>query len=220
MNNEITPFLGIMDFVPVITMFVGLMILHSSLKHSITKSSSMMLVISSAVILLASGSKATHKTIIGLGGADIEFMYRFFWVGMASGCMLLLITLLRIERNMKNTYQGKQTEISKSDVLYATMPLKPVFMLLEAVGLFGSYIVLLRWAVKLKSKAGIVLFAVSLALVPVQMRLGQIFDDTSMFHWIGQSVNFLSTLMFTAGICTIRNRLHSLPEALQKKKKA
>lgn len=218
MNNEITPFLGIMDFVPVLTMFVGLMILYRNLKHSITKSSSMMLVTASAVILLASGSKATHKTIIGLGGADIEIMYQFFWVGMAFGCMLLLIALLRIEKNLKNAYNGKQTEDSKSDVLYATMPMKPVFMLLEAVGLFGSYIVLLRWVIKLKSRAGIVLFAVSLALVPVQMRLGQIFNDTSTFHWIGQTVNFLSTLMFTLGVCTVKNRFSGLPEALQKKK--
>lgn len=218
MNNEITPFLGIMDFVPVLTMFVGLMILYDSLKNIITRSSSMMLVVSSVIILLASGSKATHKTIIGLNGTDIEFMYRFFWSGMAFGCMLLLIALLRIEKNLKGT--GGQAEDSKSDVLYATMPLKPVFMLLEAVGLFGSYIVLLRWAIKLKNRKGIILFAVSLVLVPVQLRLGQIFNDTSVFHWVGQSVNFLSTLMFTAGIFIIKNSLHNLPKALQKKNKA
>lgn len=197
MNSEITPFLGIMDFVPVLTMFVGLMILHNSLKQIITKNSSMMFSVSSVIILLASGSKATHKTIIGLNGTDIEFMYRFFWVGMAFGCMLLLITLLRIEKKMK-----------------------PVFMLLEAVGLFGSYIVLLRWAIKLKNRTGIVLFVTALILIPVQLRLGQIFNDTSVFHWVGQSVNFLSALMFTAGICTIKSSLHSLPEALQKKKRA
>lgn len=218
MNNEITLFLGIMDFTPVVTMFAGLMILHRNLKYRITKNNSVTFLISSVLILLASGFKATHKVIIGLGGKDIEFMYRFFWAGMALGCMLLFIVLLRIEHNLKNTYNSRQPETGKSDVLYATMPFKPVFMILESIGLFGSYIILLRWAIKLKSTAGIILFSVSLALIPVQLRLGQIFDDTSMLHWLGQSVNFLSTVMFTAGICTIKNRLYSLPEVLQNKK--
>ncbi len=214
MNNGITPILGMADFVPVIIFFIGLMIFRKEIKSLIKKQNNILLFASSVIILLSAGIKATHKVIIGINGTDVELMYRTFWVGLAVGYLLLFFTLISIERGFRN----KSTP--NTPVALATMPGKMIFMLTQMVGLLGTYIMMVRWSAKLKNKSATICFAISLILIPVQMYLGQIFDDTSGMHWIGQTVNGISTTMFSIGILVLKKDglKDKIAECFEKKK--
>lgn len=198
-NNGISVVMALVDFLPVVMFFISAVLLQRDLYDVLSKGRFALLSAGAIMVLVGGIYKATWKLLFALGICDFVTLNNSLFPLQAPGFLLVFLSLL-----------GSKWRLSG---IFAAVPVYTsnlIFIIVQTVSLAGTQAILAIKSLKMKKKAGAVLFLISFISMLAMGYLGAKFDDSSKMNWLAQCVNIVSQGTFLAGVIIIHNQLKEM----------
>ncbi len=206
--NEITVFMALVDFLPVVLFFVAAVVLQRDLYNKMVKGAFALLAAGSIMVLISGIYKALWKILYALGVCDYTALDISFFPMQAPGFLLVFAALAAM-----------LTRKNKKDALLSAVAV-PVFgsnlpfVGIQTLGCAGMQWCLFAIARRMKKPLACALFVVAFVAMLGMGYLSAKFDDSSSMHWMAQLVNIVSQGALLAGVLTLHGAGLGQPDAL------
>ncbi|MCQ2537250.1 MAG: hypothetical protein MJ124_02500 [Lachnospiraceae bacterium] len=198
--GEISVFMAIVDFIPVVLFFIAAVILQRDLYSRLVKGAYSLLASGSIMVLTGGFFKALWKILYALNVCDYVQLNQSFFVIQAPGYIFFFLGLLGLF--YKPEKKGVKTYAVAPVVFTSTLP----FIVLQVLGLGGAQIVLMISGFKKKNYFAPVCFVVSFICMLGMGYLGAKFDSSSKMHWLAQVTNTISMTAFLMGTVSLHKK--------------
>lgn len=198
MTIDFTPSLlmALTDFIPVIFFIIGIVFLGKYMRRNANIFPFILFLLGAISSSFGGLAKASWKLLLAIWDYNIPWLDDFQFLFLASGFLLIFISLLTIV--VANKKAKKDIFVAPALLTIKGTPIFAVLLSIVTLSTFGLIFCLVKLAKKLESKIAIVMYIIYLA-VALAMGAFSGSGDSETVNWIAQSINTLGTLALLIG---------------------
>lgn len=191
----ITPFMAIVDFIPVVIFLIAAIIMQKDLYNRLPKGAYTIMAGGMMMAFIGGFFKALWKLLYGLQICDYVLLDHSFFPLQGPGFLLFFLGLCGLFYK-----DNKALKVSTIPVIVSSLP----FIIMQILGLGGSQFILGYLSIKKKNYKGLLFCILAFIFMLGMGYLGAKFDDSSNMHWIAQVVNICSMSCFLLATLSVR----------------